>query len=447
MSIRDLIDAIDSGDSVAIQQCFEQGMMGRVADRLDAMRVTVAQSMFKESVQQVDESEEILGEGILGTHFQKPGDGHENHYNKIRQVHKKLTAAGYTADDEQHKRGLAGKNISHRGVNYTKPGTSPVRVDYGHASPGETFVRVQKTRSTKANLPEEFDQPTGIKIYHKDKEGKEGHAIVFSSRDAQDREKDVKKAGGKVTHRALMFGTREGDKHPVNEELELDQEGQSMDEAARGPVRGSSVLFKAGQKALKNMKKSEQDRKENDQADSSKKAQNEDFALEDFSAEEIEAFMQTEEFEQLDELSKTTLKQYSARAKDDVADMKSMKRDAARDVKRNPEMADYHKDTMSRADQYISRRQKGLGMAAKRLAKEEAGDIDEIQESAKEHYMSGFKAQSQGKTRQHNPYKEGSLAAKYWANGFSDSFDKKTPAKFSEEVELDGVVSGDIHSL
>lgn len=50
MSTRDLIDAIESGNSSAIQQHFQDAIMSRVAERLDTMRIETAKSMFKSSV-------------------------------------------------------------------------------------------------------------------------------------------------------------------------------------------------------------------------------------------------------------------------------------------------------------------------------------------------------------------------------------------------------------
>jgi len=64
-------------------------------------------------------------------------------------------------------------------------------------------------------INEEEEDPTGIKIYHQDKTGKSSHTTVFTTNDARARENEVKKAGGKVTHRALVYGTREGQKVPV----------------------------------------------------------------------------------------------------------------------------------------------------------------------------------------------------------------------------------------
>jgi len=65
-------------------------------------------------------------------------------------------------------------------------------------------------------------EPTGLKIYHKDKSGKAGHAIVFTARDAQRRHNEIKKAGHTATHHALMYGTKEGPRKPIKEELNLD---------------------------------------------------------------------------------------------------------------------------------------------------------------------------------------------------------------------------------
>ena len=45
--VNDIIDAIQSGDSVAIDTAFNKDMAARVSDRLDAMRHDVAQNMFK----------------------------------------------------------------------------------------------------------------------------------------------------------------------------------------------------------------------------------------------------------------------------------------------------------------------------------------------------------------------------------------------------------------
>jgi hypothetical protein len=62
MSVRDLINAIDEGDSIEIMQAFESEMASRVSTRLDDMRQDVAQSMFRSSVAEQAEEEVNLDE-------------------------------------------------------------------------------------------------------------------------------------------------------------------------------------------------------------------------------------------------------------------------------------------------------------------------------------------------------------------------------------------------
>lgn len=45
--VNDIIDAIQSGDSVAIDTAFNKEMAARISDRLDTMRHDVAKNMFK----------------------------------------------------------------------------------------------------------------------------------------------------------------------------------------------------------------------------------------------------------------------------------------------------------------------------------------------------------------------------------------------------------------
>lgn len=64
---RELIDAIQAGDSTAIEQTFQTAMADRIAERLDTMRQEVARSMFKaesmveeevESIEEADQKKE-----------------------------------------------------------------------------------------------------------------------------------------------------------------------------------------------------------------------------------------------------------------------------------------------------------------------------------------------------------------------------------------------------
>lgn len=70
MSTRDLIDAIESGNSSAIQQHFQDAIMSRVAERLDTMRIETAKSMFKSPVNEnVDHEylEQVLADNDINS--------------------------------------------------------------------------------------------------------------------------------------------------------------------------------------------------------------------------------------------------------------------------------------------------------------------------------------------------------------------------------------------
>ena len=96
----------------------------------------------------------------------------------------------------------------------------------------------------------------------------------------------------------------------------------------------------------------------------------EELNLEDFSLEELQDFMVSEDFQQLDELSKTTLGNYvkkaskSAVTATDIASREDEKRPFSTRSIKNYQLAD--------------RRQKGISKAVSRLTKEETEQLDEL---------------------------------------------------------------------
>lgn len=64
MSTRDLIDAIDAGESTSIETAFNDIMAAKVSEKLDSMRDDMAQNMFKEpeSEEEYDSETEITDE-------------------------------------------------------------------------------------------------------------------------------------------------------------------------------------------------------------------------------------------------------------------------------------------------------------------------------------------------------------------------------------------------
>jgi hypothetical protein len=62
--VKDLIQAIDSGDSSAIDAAFQAEMANRISTRLEDMRVSVAKSMFA-TEQAVEETTEEVQEEVI----------------------------------------------------------------------------------------------------------------------------------------------------------------------------------------------------------------------------------------------------------------------------------------------------------------------------------------------------------------------------------------------
>ena len=52
MSVLDLVNAIQAGDSQNIEKHFEYEMTNRIAERLDDMRINVAKNMFNEDTEE-----------------------------------------------------------------------------------------------------------------------------------------------------------------------------------------------------------------------------------------------------------------------------------------------------------------------------------------------------------------------------------------------------------
>ena len=70
--VNNLIDAIESGDSMAIDTAFNTELSTRISDKLDVMRQDLAQNMFKEheieaEPEVMDASPEVLDDAELGS--------------------------------------------------------------------------------------------------------------------------------------------------------------------------------------------------------------------------------------------------------------------------------------------------------------------------------------------------------------------------------------------
>lgn len=108
-----------------------------------------------------------------------------------------------------------------------------------------------------------------------------------------------------------------------------------------------------------------------------------DLDLEDVSIEDIENFMQTEDFDQLDELSKTTLGNYIKKRSNDVATQGAITRKHAMDSEAARNSEDYVQARKSneKADKAFAKgwkHRQNIGKAVDKLTKEDVEQVDEL---------------------------------------------------------------------
>jgi hypothetical protein len=179
----------------------------------------------------------------------------------------------------------------------------------------------------------------------------------------------TKKKGEGTGHEAkeTKTGTQYTKKAPKDSE-ETNEDFSSFKDKLKSGVK--KVLDKAGggsdEKQLKRLQKNMGAKPEQQTGKKSMAKYNEEFDLESLDPALVEEFMQTEEFEQLDELSKKTLKKYVKKATDSIAGSAI----TANDNKLS------HHQKVSAIGKW-SRRESGVHKAVDRLAKEEVEQIEE----------------------------------------------------------------------
>ena len=78
MSTRDLINAIAAGDALEIENAFNSAMAEKVSMRIDDMRISVAQNLFAEDVEELDEEQlDELSNATLSSYAKKKSASHE----------------------------------------------------------------------------------------------------------------------------------------------------------------------------------------------------------------------------------------------------------------------------------------------------------------------------------------------------------------------------------
>ena len=232
-----------------------QKVYAHMANKADVKRATrtiglqkAVSKLTKEDLEQVDE----LSRNTMSSYVSKASDAREykgmptskvdKRYSGVAQASKKLDkmnqAASKMTKEEVEGLDEISKKTLHSYVN--KAAFDAASNAHQVAQAGSSIPKIQKPLD-KLNkrlrgidvaagkmAKEDFEieeakeeMPTGIKIYHKNKDsGKENWAIQFSAKNAAAHEKELKQAGHKVTGRSLMFGTKTGPRKNVAEDVE-----------------------------------------------------------------------------------------------------------------------------------------------------------------------------------------------------------------------------------
>lgn len=114
---RALIDAMAEGNAEAIETAFNSAMADRIMDRIETLRKDVAQNMFKEQPDVVDEELEQIDEVMTRKHFQQVADVIKSHpdqekRNELAKHHAEIFKKSNPRFDHGRFYKAAGANIN-----------------------------------------------------------------------------------------------------------------------------------------------------------------------------------------------------------------------------------------------------------------------------------------------------------------------------------------------
>lgn len=343
-SIKDLVLAIADGNTLAIEDSFNSVMASKISDRLDSMRVDVAQGMFGSVDESYDSSDA----------YETWDPKHPKFKDKLIKHHAKGGTTQSFIDQEKAK---AKKKLTREEVELDEAS------EIWHQEIGDNHYRVLVNGKTHSNYKGSDAKLKAQAQVKKLKGIKESFDIEdYSVEELEDfmmsedfEQLDeiskktlgsyVKKASGKLaSHGINMVGSLEKSDIANAEyhgtKIEKRQKGiskatdkltkesfEELDEISKATL--GSYVKKATTNAIisgealgkgEKWSKSGQiaSKREKGIRKAIDKLTKEEFTLEDYSLEELEDFMMSEEFEQLDELSKKTLGSYVKKATSDV---------------------------------------------------------------------------------------------------------------------------------
>ena len=329
-SIRDLVLAIAEGDTLAIEDSFNSVMASKISDRLDDMRVDVAQGMFGSVDESYDSSDA----------YETWDPKHPKFKDKLIKHHAKGGTTQSFIDQEKAK---AKKKLTREEVELEELTLEDYSVEeLENFMMSEEFEHLDEL--SKKTLGSYIKKASDSGVHNARSAGVELGAGASKRKEKYNDYEDIVSKRLKGISTAISKLTKESfdiEDYSV-EELEdfmMSEEFEHLDELSKKTLGSyikkahdqlmkhtASVNFKSGRGDSDVLSYTHEPRTARKTANRTKgvstaisKLTKESFDIEDYSVEELEDFMMSEEFEQLDELSKKTLGSYVVKAGHDQA--------------------------------------------------------------------------------------------------------------------------------
>ena len=356
-SIVELISAIADGNTLAIEDSFNSVMASKISDRLDSMRVDVAQGMFGSVDESYDSSDA----------YETWDPKHPKFKDKLIKHHAKGGTTQSFIDQEKAK---AKKKLTREEVEL-----------YEAVEIGKVHHQTYSDGSKDYFIPTEQQKNKNFK------------GLVFTNgkktpKTASIRNPDLwtKTSSSEIPSHVSGHVKESFDIEDYSvEELEdfmMSEDFEQLDEISKKTLGSyvnkahdqlmkhtASVNFKSGRGDSDVLSYTHEPRTARKTANRTKgvataigKLTKESFDIEDYSVEELEDFMMSEEFEQLDELSKKTLGSYVKKATSDVGLAGFVKGTTVNDHSRSKDYED--------AAAMNRKRKMGIGKAVDKLTKD-----------------------------------------------------------------------------
>jgi hypothetical protein len=394
-SIRDLVLSIAEGDTLAIEDSFNSVMASKISDRLDSMRVDVAQGMFGSVDESYDSSDA----------YETWDPKHPKFKDKLIKHHAKGGTTKSFIDQEKAK---AKKKLTREEVELEEDTIEKVKVPVGTRPKGIGWVLHKAGEQSGADhsIYKRKTRAVAATTYNKEELTLEDYSVeeledFMMSEDFEQLDEVSKKTLGSYVNKAhdqLMkhtaasnFKSGRGDadafaysrdektmRKEKNRKAGVStaigkltkEEVEELDEISKATLgsyvkKASGKLASHGINMVGSLEKSDIanaayhgrkiDKRQKGISKATDKLTKEEFALEDYSLEELEDFMMSEEFEQLDELSRKTLGSYVKKATTNA-------------IISGEALGKGEK--WSKSGQIASKREKGIGKAVDKLTKD-----------------------------------------------------------------------------